>query len=95
MFVTFWGLIILVPIYGSAHNSHKWDHFAISNVLAADRAYRVRLWCPAFLCYFYAGYFCSLLKNEYQNFAVRRLQYLVQVSYLHCLFCFIDSLQLM
>lgn len=41
---------------------------------------RPRLWVSAFFGYIFAAYFCQLLYLEYNNFSVRRLQYLVQAD---------------
>lgn len=78
MFLSFWGLLVLVPTYSSANYSKKWDRFAISNLLAAGEGYKYRLWVSALFGYIFSAYFCQLLYAEYNNFSVRRLQYLVQ-----------------
>lgn len=72
VFLSFWGLLVLVPIYSvypKKFGSH-WDAFTISNVLAAR-------WVAAIFGYAFAAYFCQLLLSEYNNFSVRRLQYFV------------------
>jgi hypothetical protein len=57
-----------------------WDHFAISNITKGSRSMASRLWVTAIFGYVFAAYFCQLLYAEYNNFSVRRLQYLVQAD---------------
>ncbi len=72
---------MLVPVYATANYSPKWDRYAISNLLVAhDNAMKYRLWVSAICGYLFAAYFCQLLHAEYNNFSVRRLKYLVQVT---------------
>jgi hypothetical protein len=44
---------------------------------------KYRLWAAAIFGYVFAAYFMQLLYAEYNNFSVRRLQYLVQVRDTH------------
>ena len=39
-----------------------------------------RLWVTALFGYIFTAYFCQLLFTEYNNFSVRRLEYLVQTN---------------
>ena len=45
-----------------------------------DDVVKYRLWVSAIFGYIFAAYFCQLLYAEYNNFSVRRLQYLVQAD---------------
>ena len=45
-----------------------------------DQESKYRLWAAAVFGYVFAAYFMQLLYAEYNNFSVRRLQYLVQVG---------------
>ncbi len=90
LFVSLWGFLILIPLYATSNYDtdtaeKRWDRFAISNILYGERSVKYRLWVAALFGYVYAAYFCQLLYAEYNNFSVRRLQYLVQVSVLLCL----------
>ncbi len=82
LFLTAWGLLILVPLYATANDVERWDRYSISNLISRDtpEEYRYRLWIPTIFCYMFAAYFCQLLYAEYNNFSVRRLQYLVQAN---------------
>lgn len=79
LFLTFWGLVVLIPVYSTATPDGEWDRLAINNLLNGPKSNRRRLWVAAFFGYIFAAYFCQLLYMEYNNFSVRRLQYLVQV----------------
>ena len=72
IFLTFWGLLVLVPVYKSNHASaaSPWDYFTIANVLSAR-------WFAAIFGYIFAAYFCQLLLTEYTNFSLQRMQYFV------------------
>lgn len=78
LFLTFWGLLVLVPCYGTANPDPNWDRFAISNLLTGEKKFKYRLWVSAFFSYLFTAYFCQLMYAEYNNFSIRRLQYLVQ-----------------
>jgi len=82
LFLTFWGLLVLAPLYATANYNERWDRYSISNLLSSDtpEAYKYRLWVPTIFGYMFAAYFCQLLYAEYNNFSVRRLQYLVQAN---------------
>ena len=79
LFMCFWGLLILIPLYSTAAGSQEWDQYTLSNVAVAQGDSRYRLWFAAIFGYIFSAYFCQLLHAEYNNFSVRRLQYLVQV----------------
>eukprot|EP01031_Cornospumella_fuschlensis_P031102 gene31102-37587_t len=80
MFLTFWGMLILLPVYSTAFDYEDWERYEISNLMKGGKAMRKRLWVSAFFGYIYAIYFCQLLYMEYNNFSVSRLQYLVQAD---------------
>jgi hypothetical protein len=77
--MSFWGLCVLVPVYGTAYDNPRWDKYAISNLLLGETSMKSRLWVSALFGYIYAAYFCQMLYAEYNTFSVKRLQYLVQV----------------
>jgi glucan phosphorylase len=87
LWLSLWGLIILLPLYSTVHHVNgkspynAWDNYAISNVLYGNDHEKGRLWAAAFFAYAFSAYFCRLLHAEYNHFSVKRLHYLVQVSY--------------
>lgn len=80
LFLSFWGLLLLVPLYSTVTADTAWDRYTLSNVLAGQDSYKFRLWAAAIFGYVFSAYFCQLLYAEYSNFSIRRLQYLVQVD---------------
>ena len=86
LFMSFWGIIALTPIYSTATNnifetgSLQWDHYTLRNVVNGASETKYRLWAAAVFGYIFAAYFMQLLYAEYNNFSVRRLQYLVQAN---------------
>ena len=80
LFLSFWGLLLLVPLYSTVAADSAWDRYTLSNVLAGEDSYKFRLWAAAIFGYVFSAYFCQLLYAEYSNFSIRRLQYLVQVD---------------
>jgi hypothetical protein len=87
LFLSVWGLVVLLPLYSTVHHvngkspPNPWDDYAISNVLYGSDHEKGRLWFAAFFAYIFSAYFCRLLHAEYNHFSVKRLHYLVQVSY--------------
>ena len=78
IFLTFWGVVVLVPIYASATDGpNQWDRYSISNLLKGTDNMKYRLWFSAIFAYMFAAYFCQLLYAEYNNFSKRRLHFLV------------------
>jgi len=76
VFLSFWGLLVLVPTYGTAISDVTgWDQYTILNITKSND-YRPRLWVTAIMFYLFAAYFCQLLYAEYHNFSILRLQYL-------------------
>lgn len=80
IFFSFWGLLVLVPIYSTVDAEGQWDKYTLSNVMAGEDKYKFRLWAAAIFGYVFAAYCCQLLYAEYSNFSLRRLQYLVQTD---------------
>jgi hypothetical protein len=80
LFLSFWGMLVLIPLYSSANSNPRWDRYTLSNVLHGDENAHYRLWAAAIFGYVFAAYFMQLLYAEYNNFSVRRLQYLVQAD---------------
>lgn len=82
-FLLFWGLLVLTPIYATAADSAEWSHYTIFNILRGDENIKSRLYATVIFGYIFSAYFCQLLYREYNNFSVRRLQYLVQTTNEH------------
>lgn len=80
VFLTFWGLLVLTPLYCTAAITQDWDRYTLTNVLNGDKDIKFRLWVPAVAGYIFSAYFCQLLYAEYSNFARKRLEYLVQTD---------------
>jgi hypothetical protein len=81
LFLSFWGVIVLLPIYSSSDTKTKeWEKYTLSNVTEGNLETKYRLWAAAIFGYVFAAYFMQLLYAEYNNFSVRRLQYLVQAN---------------
>ena len=78
IFLSFWGLVVLVPVYSSATTGpNEWNRYSISNLLKGTDDMKYRLWFSALFAYMFAAYFCQLLYAEYNNFSMRRLHFLV------------------
>eukprot|EP01041_Mallomonas_annulata_P001199 gene1199-2331_t len=76
-FLTFWGSIVLIPIYSTASNDYtEWNKYTLANVFNGPT--KSRLWVPAVFGYVFSAYFCHLLYSEYKNFVHKRVLYLVQ-----------------
>lgn len=80
LFMSFWGMLILIPVYSTEPADTEWGRYTLSNVAHSEGNSKGRLWLAAIFSYIFSAYFCQLLHAEYNNFSVRRLQYLVQVS---------------
>lgn len=76
----FWGILVLVPLYSTAASETDWAKYTLANVSKGDTESQYRLWFAAIFCYMCSAYFCQLLHAEYNNFSVRRLQFLVQAD---------------
>ena len=76
-FYSFWGVLILLPIYSSANGDLKgWGALTLGNVIHQNHA--LRLWWPAIFSYIFAFYVCRLLYQEYDLFVHKRLEYLIR-----------------
>ena len=77
LFLTLWGMLVLVPIYSTAQEKHfSWNKYTLANIPNDPSAHQ--LWIPAISAYIFATYFCHLMYGEYRNFVKKRIQYLVQ-----------------
>ena len=77
LFLTFWGLVVLAPVYGNAQESNfSWNKYTLANIPNDPSAHQ--LWVPAVFAYIFSTYFCHLMYGEYRNFVTKRIQYLVQ-----------------
>lgn len=77
-FLSFWGLLVLTPLYSTAAITSTWDTYTLSNVLKGENRMKFRLWAAAVFAYIFSAYFCKLLQTEYNAFCIRRLIYLTQ-----------------
>ena len=76
-FLTFWGLMVLVPVYGNSDGKRcGWSRFTLANIPNDYTA--TQLWAPTILAYIFAAYFCQMMHAEYKNFLEKRVQYLVR-----------------
>ena len=80
LFMCFWGILVLVPLYSTAATQSEWNKYTLNNVEIADPQQQFRYWFAAIFSYMFSAYFCQLLHAEYNNFSVRRLQFLVQAD---------------
>lgn len=77
MFFTFWGMLVLLPIYSNAGGEQlKWNRYTLANVPFNPSA--KQLWAPAIFAYVFSVYFCHLMYTEYSNFVEKRIEYLVK-----------------
>jgi len=76
-FLTLWGLVVLVPVYGNSSGGNcGWSKYTLANVPNGDEA--TGLWAPTVLAYVFAAYFCQMMHAEYENFLEKRVQYLIR-----------------
>lgn len=74
-FFTFFGLVILIPVYESADAGlAHWAKYTMANIKDDYKA--ERLWTPVIFAYFFAMFYCQMLHNEYGNFVKRRIAFL-------------------
>lgn len=78
LFMSFWGFLILVPIYSYSGGESSWDRYTLSSVNNTKTNIKPCLWSASIMAWIFSAYFCQLLYAEYSNFSVRRLQYLLQ-----------------
>lgn len=75
LFLSFFGLVVLVPVYSSASSKYSdWNRFTLANIPNDPAAQQ--LWVPVVFSYVFAAYYCYLMHAEYKNFMEKRLQYL-------------------
>ena len=76
-FLTFWGIAVLVPVYGYSDGKRcGWSRFTLANIPNDYTA--TQLWAPTVLAYVFSAYFCQMMHSEYKNFLEKRVQYLVR-----------------
>jgi hypothetical protein len=80
IFVLFFFVLLKPKAFFFYNSFFSLERYAISNLLAGEPSMKYRLWISAIFSYIFAAYFCQLLYAEYNNFSVRRLQYLVQAD---------------
>lgn len=80
-FLSFWGLVVLVPIfqYRTREEDDRielngWDQYTLANIPDDPEAYR--LWAPVAFMYLFSLFFCQLLYFEYKNFVRKRVHWL-------------------
>jgi len=80
-FIMFWGLVLLVPLYGNANGGFgAWNKYTLANVVDGDVDGYMgqKLWVPAIFSYIFMAYACHLFYMEYKHFVLKRLEYLIQ-----------------
>lgn len=81
LFLTFFGLIFLVPIYATADgNLTEWDRYTILNAVSGSEGSKLRVWATVLFAYVFAAYFCQVFYTEYDRFSTLRLSYLTKVD---------------
>lgn len=77
-FFTFFGVIIMVPVYGGGGKGLAgWNKYTIANISDHDYDTAKSLWTPVVFCYLFVIFFCQIMYFEYKNFIHKRVQYLV------------------
>lgn len=73
IFFSFWGCVVLAPVYGGAGNAQTgWNQFTLSNIFNGPPEIKSRLWMTVLFGYVFAAYSCYLFYIEYSNFALKR-----------------------
>lgn len=81
MFLTFFGLVFLIPIYATADgNLTEWDKFTILNSVNGSDGSKMRIWATILFAYIFSAYFCQVFYSEYDRFSTLRLSYLTKVD---------------
>jgi hypothetical protein len=75
VFIGFWALLVLTPLYKQAGDYVGWNQYTLANV--PDDPNSSELWAPAIFAYIFTAYFCFALYSEYKNFVQRRIDYLI------------------
>ena len=74
-FYSFWGLVIMVPVYSNADNDLiGWNKYTIANI--PDGRQSPALWVPVVFSYLFTIFYCQLMYFEYKNFISKRVHYL-------------------
>jgi hypothetical protein len=77
---TFWFFLTLVPIYATGSNSGSssqgWYHISAANVHKDSW----RMWAPVIAGYFFSGFICFVVKQEYRHFLELRQDFLARGS---------------
>jgi hypothetical protein len=77
VFFSFWGLLILIPVYHSAKGDLTgWGALTLANVI--HKTHAARLWWPAIFSYIFSFFVCRLLYQEYDLYVKKRLEYLIR-----------------
>jgi hypothetical protein len=68
LFLSFFGLLILVPCYAYAPGGpyQDWNKYTLANIPNDPNA--SQLWAPVIFAYVLSAYFCVLIHAEYNNF---------------------------
>lgn len=71
-----WAFIILIPTYvgGYSNDQQGWYHMSVANLL--DNSWR--LWIPTIFAYFFSGFICFVMKQEYRHFLELRMDFLAR-----------------
>jgi hypothetical protein len=78
-FGSFFGLIILVPLYGQGSQGYGgWQQYTLANVVSSGEVTTDALWLPAAFSYMYLAYVLYLLHAEFEHFVLKRLEFLIQ-----------------
>ena len=77
-----WAFIILIPTYIGGYNNDQdgWYHMSVANLL--DNSWR--LWIPTIFAYFFSGFTCFVMRQEYRHFLELRMDFLARgTSYIN------------
>jgi hypothetical protein len=76
MFCSFFGCVVLVPVYQTAalNQEQRWNKFTMANI--PDDYASPRLWAPVVFVYVFSWYYCYLFYLEYKAFIKNRTTYL-------------------
>lgn len=78
-FGSFFGLLVLVPIYGHGNQGlGGWQQYTLANVVSSGEVTTDALWLPAAVSYMYLAYILYLLHAEFEHFVLKRLEFLIQ-----------------
>lgn len=77
LFMSFWGIIALTPIYSTAEDtvtfesgSLQWDRYTLRNVVSGAESTKYRLWAAAVFGYIFAAYFMQVRARGCRPFEV-------------------------